>query len=66
MSALLAARRPAQADGGWLRLIAVSRCVRRVIEITGLQDALAMPRRSPPAVTARQAAPQGTGREGLQ
>jgi anti-anti-sigma factor len=45
MSALLAARRPAQADGGWLGLIAVSRCVRRVIEITGLQDALAMPPR---------------------
>jgi anti-anti-sigma factor len=43
VSALLASRRAAQMHGGWLRLVAVSQCVRRIIEITGLQDALAMP-----------------------
>jgi anti-anti-sigma factor len=43
LGALLATRRLARVQGGWLRLIAVSGCARRLIEITGLQDALAMP-----------------------
>jgi anti-anti-sigma factor len=47
MSALLATRRIAQGQGGWLRLTAVSRRARRVIEITGLQDTLAMPPAGP-------------------
>jgi anti-anti-sigma factor len=43
LTALLAARNAVQAQGGWLRLVAVSRCVRRLIEIIGLQDVLVMP-----------------------
>jgi anti-anti-sigma factor len=48
LGALVATRRLARVQGGWLRLIAVSGCARRLIEITGLHDALAMP----PAVPA--------------
>ena len=40
LTALLTARKAAQARGGWLRLVAVSRCVGRLVRITGLQDAL--------------------------
>jgi anti-sigma B factor antagonist len=40
LTALLTARKAAQAQGGWLRLVAVSRCVGRLVQITGLQDAL--------------------------
>jgi anti-anti-sigma factor len=43
LGALLATRRLARVRGGWLRLIAVSECARRLVEITGLQDVLAMP-----------------------
>ena len=43
LTALLTARKAAQAQGGWLRVVAVSRCVGRLIEITGLQDVLLMP-----------------------
>jgi anti-anti-sigma factor len=43
LTALLAARNAVQVQGGWLRLVAVSRCVRRLIEIIGLQDVLLMP-----------------------
>jgi anti-anti-sigma factor len=43
LTALLTARKTAQAQGGWLRLVAVSGCVDRLIEITRLQDALVMP-----------------------
>lgn len=49
LTALLTAGKAAQAQGGWLRLVAVSRCVGRLIEITRLQDALVMtppPKRS--------------------
>jgi anti-sigma B factor antagonist len=54
LGALLATRRLARVRGGWLHLIAVSGCARRLIEITGLQDPLAMP----PAVPA----PRSPGR----
>jgi anti-anti-sigma factor len=43
LTALLTTRRAVQAQGGWLRLVAVSRCVSRLIKIIGLQDALMMP-----------------------
>ena len=43
LTALLTTRKAAQAQGGWLRLVAVSRCVGRLIEITRLQDALVVP-----------------------
>jgi anti-anti-sigma factor len=43
LTALLATRKAVQAQGGWLRLVAVSRCVDRLIKIIGLQDALVMP-----------------------
>jgi anti-anti-sigma factor len=43
LTALLSARKAVQAQGGWLRLVAVSRCVGRLIEIIGLQDVLAIP-----------------------
>jgi anti-anti-sigma factor len=43
LTALLTAEKAARAQGGWLRLVAVSRCVGRLIEITRLQDALLMP-----------------------
>jgi anti-anti-sigma factor len=38
LSALLASRRAAQGLGGWVRLAEMSRCVRRLIEVTGLQQ----------------------------
>jgi anti-anti-sigma factor len=40
MGALLTSRRAAQLAGGRLRVIAVSPCVRRIMEITGLQQVL--------------------------
>ena len=43
LTALLTARKAAQAQGGWLRVVAVSRCVGRLIEITRLQDVLVRP-----------------------
>lgn len=43
LTALLTTRKAVQAQGGWLRLVAVSRCVGRLIKIIGLQDALVMP-----------------------
>ena len=46
LTALLTARKAAQAQGGWLRVVAASQCVGRLIAITGLQDVLVMP--SPP------------------
>jgi anti-anti-sigma factor len=50
LTALLTTRNAVQAQGGWLRLVAVSRCVGRLIKITRLQDALMMP---PPPRRAR-------------
>ena len=43
LTGLLTTRKAARAQGGWLRLVAVSRCVSRLIEITGLQDTLVTP-----------------------
>jgi anti-sigma B factor antagonist len=40
MNALLASWRDARRLGGWLRVVEASRCVRRVVELTGLQRAL--------------------------
>lgn len=40
VNALLASYRLAQMHGGWMRLIAVSPCVGRIIDITGLQQVL--------------------------
>jgi anti-sigma B factor antagonist len=51
LRALLATRRRAELRGGFLRLIAVSAAVRRIIELTGAQEALAMER----STTARSA-----------
>ena len=51
LRALLATRRRAELRGGFLRLIAASAAVGRIIELTGAQEALAMERRS----TARSA-----------
>jgi anti-sigma B factor antagonist len=42
--ALLATRRRAEMRGGFLRLIATSAAVRRIIELTGAQEALATER----------------------
>jgi anti-anti-sigma factor len=47
VSALVAARNVAQKQGGWLRLTSVSRRARRLIELAGLQDTLAMPPADP-------------------
>ncbi|MFY9932688.1 MAG: STAS domain-containing protein [Streptosporangiaceae bacterium] len=44
LRALLLTRRRAEMRGVFLRLIATSAAVRRVIELTGAQDALAMER----------------------
>ena len=44
LRALLATRRRAEIRGGFLRLIATSAAVRRIIELTGAQEALAMER----------------------
>ena len=44
LRALLATRRRAELRGGCMRLIAVSAAVRRVIELTGAQEALVMDR----------------------
>ena len=41
---LLATRRRAELRGGRMRLIAASAAVRRIIELTGVQEALAMER----------------------
>ena len=49
VNALLASWRDARASGGWLRVVEASRCVRRLVELTGLQRAL--------GVTARLSAP---------
>jgi anti-anti-sigma factor len=46
LTALLASRRAAQGLGGWIRLAETSRCVRRLIEATGLQQ---LPGFCPPA-----------------
>jgi anti-anti-sigma factor len=43
LSPLLTARKAAQAQGGWLHVIAVSRCVGRLIDITALQNTLFLP-----------------------
>ncbi len=51
LRALLATRRRAELRGGCLRLIAASAAVRRIIELTGAQEALAMER----STTARSA-----------
>jgi anti-anti-sigma factor len=51
LRALLATRRRAELRGGFLRLIAVSAAVRRITELTGAQEALAMER----STTARSA-----------
>jgi anti-anti-sigma factor len=56
LTALLTARKAAQAQGGWLRLVAVSRCVGRLIEITRLQDVLVVPRLPAAPGTARRPA----------
>ena len=44
LRALLATRRRAELRGGSMRLIATSAAVRRIIELTGAQEALAMER----------------------
>jgi anti-anti-sigma factor len=44
LRALLTTRRRAELRGGFRRLIAVSRAVRRIIELTGAQEALAVER----------------------
>jgi stage II sporulation protein AA (anti-sigma F factor antagonist) len=44
LRALLATRRRAEMHGVFLRLIATSAAVRRIIELTGAQEALAMER----------------------
>ena len=44
LRALLATRRRAEIRGGFLRLIATSAAVGRIIELTGAQEALAMER----------------------
>ncbi len=51
LRALLATRRRAELRGGFLRLTAASAAVRRIIELTGAQQALAMQR----TTTARSA-----------
>ena len=51
LRALLAARRRAEMRGGFLRPIATSAAVRRITELTGAQEALAMER----STTARSA-----------
>jgi anti-sigma B factor antagonist len=43
LTALLTIRKAVQAQGGWLHLVAVSRCVGRLIKIIGLRDVLATP-----------------------
>ena len=42
LRALLTTRRRAELRGGFMRLIAVSRAVRRIIELTGAHEALAV------------------------
>jgi anti-sigma B factor antagonist len=44
LRALLVTRRRAEMRGGFLRLTAASAAVRRIIELTGVQEALAMER----------------------
>ena len=44
LRALLTIRRRAELHGGFMRLIAVSRAVRRIIELTGAHEALAVER----------------------
>ena len=44
LRALLTTRRRAELRGGFMRLIAVSRAVRRIIELTGAHEALAVER----------------------
>ena len=44
LRALLTTRRRAELRGGFMRLIAVSRAVRRIIELTGAHEALAVGR----------------------
>ena len=44
LRALLTTRRRAELRGGFMRLIAVSRAVRRIIELTGAHEPLAMER----------------------
>jgi anti-sigma B factor antagonist len=44
LRALLTTRRRAELHGGFMRLIAVSRAVRRIIELTGAHEALAAER----------------------
>ena len=51
LRALLATRRRAELRGGCMRLIAASAAVRRIIELTGAQEALAVER----STTARSA-----------
>ena len=58
LRALLATRRRAELRGGFMRLIAVSRAVRRIMELTGTHEALAAEReprtvRSDPSFTER-------------
>ena len=44
LRALLATRRHAELRGGFMRLTAVSRAVRRIIELTGAHETLAVER----------------------
>jgi len=44
LRALLTTRRRAELRGGFMRLITVSRAVRRIIELTGAHEALAVER----------------------
>ena len=44
LRALLTTRRRAELHGGFMRLIAVSRAVRRIIELTGAHEAMAVER----------------------
>ena len=48
LRALLATRRRTELCGGWMRLIATSAAVRRIIELTGAYEALAVEREARP------------------
>jgi anti-anti-sigma factor len=59
VNALLASWRDARGLGGWLRVVEASRCVRRLVDLTGLQRALGVtaPLSGPSAEQARPSEP---------
>jgi hypothetical protein len=60
LRALLATRRRAELRGGFMRLIAVSRAVRRIMELTGTHEALAA-EREPRTVRSNSSFTERTG-----